>query len=1855
MASKVTISGFIRILSSVCILSINALASLNAQSNFGANNLAILVATSASANNTTVNVVEIDKVTANQSAIQTITIAGTGSDAIRVSGSASSTLYAANSNDGTLFCFTGHNNTNTSSNANTLNPRAVVTVNHSGSATIATTYTGTSGNQTRCATTLNNTNFYIADQGGQFTNGATSSSPTGNLRGIKAFGGTVYVGLQSSTAGIIEVSTTSAITGGTITGLPGLSNNSTFQDFFLISSGDNGSTFDVLYITRNTSATAGTVAKFSLVSGTWTANGTYTTTFGGFGIAAEKSGSGADLFVTSGNGATAANTVRKLVDAAGYNSTINITSTTTLYTAAAGTTIKGIAFAPKAPATPEITVSGSPSGLSTTYGTASSSTSFTVSGTNLTANIVVTPPAGYEVSTDDMTFSPTVSLTPTAGTVSATTIYLRIKATAPVAGSPYSGNIQCTSTGAATQTLATGSGTVNPLNISTTGATAQNKVYDGNNTATITGATPMGVVNGDDISVTGGGTFSQIVPGTNIAVTANLSLTGANASSYNLTQPTGLQADITPKTLTITGITANNKTFDGNTDASLSGTPALVGVIAGDDVTLGGIPVASFDNIGPGTNIPVTVTGYTLSGTEADRYNLQQPTGLTADITPAIVPEITVSGTLTSVNTTYGSPSASPSSFTVSGTNLLDDITITAPTGYEISTNISSGYMNVLTLEEMSGSVAVTTIYVRLKGTATVAGSPYSGDIVCTSASATTRNVPTEASTVSPLTITVSGATAQNKVYDGTTDAVITGATPDGLVNGDIINVTGGGSFDSKNVGTAKAVTAGLSLTGTNASSYTLTQPTGLNADITTKNLTVSGAAAQNKVYDGTTAAVITGTLSGVISGDDVVFNGTGNFNTANIGNNKPVTSTSTLTGADAANYTLTQPTGLTANILPISLATWTYEPLEGTTSNPTPNTGTGSSAIVGALSGAGTGTGMNTATGCGTQTTGTSAWAFSSANPGATNESSGVQYNCSTVGHTDIRFTWEQRWSNTATNTVRLQYTTDGTIWNNFTMTDANTTYCLGTLNNGRFEANTTGDQFRRISVNFSGISAVNNNSNFGVRIVAAHYQNTGQFRQTQTPSNVATAGTWRFDNVKFESYPGESPVPTNVNLSADSSMGTEADATTITITATTEAPVSGTQSISLSVGGTGITAGDYYISSATITIPDGQTTGTVTFTVADDAVHEATETAVISIASVSSGLQIGTVNSVNITIRNNDCSFLRKVGNAASTIGAEIPAFHPGSNRLYVVAATDTEMYQMTATGSLNYIGILSPGFTPPSGFVAEPNSVAVKNNLVAVAYAIKNSSTNAQNPGIVAFYNAADGTYLNSVNVGYLPDMLTFTPDGTKVLTADEGEPNSYGMMDSFDPEGSVSIIDISGGVMSATVQIAGFTAFNSQLATLKAAGVRIFGPGASVAQDLEPEYIAVSPDGSTAMITLQENNAFALLDIASATITQIVPLGLKDMNATGNSFDASDQDGGINMQNWPVKGMYQPDAIAAYAIGNNVYYITANEGDSRDAYPGFNEEIRVNNASYPLDASVFPDAATLKMNANLGRLQVTRATGDTNDDGFYDEIHMFGARSFSIWNAGGAQVYDSGNAIETILKNRTPQLHNSEGTAASFDTRSDNKGAEPEGVAIGSIGGRSYAFIGLERTGDVIVYDVTDPLAPVYIQYVNLPEDLNVEGLIFVSAENSPTGLPLLITAAEVSKTITVYEIGRVIVTNTANDGAGTLRAAIDCVVEGGIITYDQEAVPPVESTLLTDHLDIYKSVTIKGLSATQKPEITVNFSGITTGYGISILTNKTVKIQDVDFQDINNATDKAVIEVRTDAVLEIPGSTQVQKN
>ena len=605
-----------------------------------------------------------------------------------------------------------------------------------------------------------------------------------------------------------------------------------------------------------------------------------------------------------------------------------------------------------------------------------------------------------------------------------------------------------------------------------------------------------------------------------------------------------------------------------------------------------------------------------------------------------------------------------------------------------------------------------------------------------------------------------------------------------------------------------------------------------------------------------------------------------------------------------------------------------------------------------------------------------------------------------------------------------------------------------------------------------------------------------------------------------------------------------------------------------------------------------------------------------------------------------------LEKIGGYSSGIflqsAAEIPAFDAASKRAFVVNAQSGKLDVLDLSdpknpkkvGEVNATSVLTHG---------EVNSVAVQGGLVAVAIQAK-PKTDA---GRIAIYQASDLKLLGSATVGALPDMLTFTPDGKTVLVANEAEPSDDYQID---PEGSISVVDVSNPA-SPTVHTADFKAFNSRAAELRAKGVRLLGPNAgntgkaTVAQDLEPEYIAVSPDGKTAWVTLQENNAIALVDITKATVTDIVALGYKDHGLAANALDFADSDGKnavIDIKVAPnVLGMYQPDALAAYRAGDGqTYLVTANEGDARawgentpayfgtaavkatdtapavaakggDVTKGFVEEWRVkhlvhkdgflrragddlpahlialakgdggallNPAHFGWCGAVAGDPKTCRDDDKLGRLKITWTQGyQTHPDGspkwynakgeadtagnrlMYDKLYAYGGRSISIWNAQGVQVWDSGAAIEQFIASDACKLgaqrdidcktyfNTGHDATAALDARSSGKGPEPEGLAVGTIGNKSFAFVGLERMGGVLVFDITDPKAPQRVDYLNTREnwstsfndktppaldkvgDLGPEGLAFIPARQSPNGKPLLVVGNEVSGSTAVFQL------------------------------------------------------------------------------------------------------------------------------
>lgn len=637
------------------------------------------------------------------------------------------------------------------------------------------------------------------------------------------------------------------------------------------------------------------------------------------------------------------------------------------------------------------------------------------------------------------------------------------------------------------------------------------------------------------------------------------------------------------------------------------------------------------------------------------------------------------------------------------------------------------------------------------------------------------------------------------------------------------------------------------------------------------------------------------------------------------------------------------------------------------------------------------------------------------------------------------------------------------------------------------------------------------------------------------------------------------------------------------------------------------------------------------------------------------------------------------------------EIVAYNPQAQVLYAVNGYSDHVDVFDISNPLSIVKTDSIDITV---YGKGANSVAYYGGYIAIAVQANDFDQN----GHIVFYDSTL-TYITSLEVGVLPDMVCFSHDGMYVLSANEGEPDDdY----TADPEGSVSIIDISAGVANvsqADVSTLDFNQFNANydvnirnfgpvinyledfentadsldnvivyntsgdsewyyddhsgdhFAEINAFGAmaasnswmiippvnlvgldsayfsfdntRNFsggsldilistdydpdnnldpssaswdtitahfafssgayadtnsgrfslenylseqvsiafayqgspGPGNAtlwqidnlsiegtqprLAQNLEPEYIGVSADNSTAYVVCQENNAMAEIDLASKTITSLKALGFKDYSTGNNKMDASNTSSAINIRNWPVFGMYQPDAIKVFEANGNTYIATANEGDSRD-YDFYSEEERVKDLV--LDATAFPNAADLQMNDSLGRLNITTTLGDTDGDGDYDELYSYGGRGFSIWDSNMNLVWDSEDQFAQTLASLFPNEFNSNNDDnSSLKSRSDDKASEPEAIEIAEINGYIIAFIGLERMGGVMVYDITDPSNPSFVSYFLHRDfsksaddidagDLGPEDIKFIPADKSPNGEMVLAIANEVSGTLSLYGIG-----------------------------------------------------------------------------------------------------------------------------
>ena len=629
-----------------------------------------------------------------------------------------------------------------------------------------------------------------------------------------------------------------------------------------------------------------------------------------------------------------------------------------------------------------------------------------------------------------------------------------------------------------------------------------------------------------------------------------------------------------------------------------------------------------------------------------------------------------------------------------------------------------------------------------------------------------------------------------------------------------------------------------------------------------------------------------------------------------------------------------------------------------------------------------------------------------------------------------------------------------------------------------------------------------------------------------------------------------------------------------------------------------------DFTLANQTINITPSTTSYTVNIPINDDTVQEQqAEYFVISLENPS-GTTISGDNNATVYIVDNDTpapvpsnqiqlnyigSFDPSGNNNSST---EIVVHDPSTQRLFTISSL-TDVFDIINFSNPNAPTVINTINMAPYGGIT---SIAVKNGIIAAA----SPNTNPQQNGSVVFFDI-NGNFLKQVTVGALPDMITFSPDGTKVMTANEGEPNdAY----TVDPEGTVSIIDISGGINNLTqsnVTTLNFNAFDSQVAALAATGLRKVRTNNTLSQDLEPEYIAISSDSQKAWVTLQENNAVAEINLASKTVTSIWGLGKKDMSIPGNGFDASDNNGEILIANWPVKAYFLPDGTQAFNMGGTNYLVTANEGDEKDL-SGFSERTTVGAGAYTLDPALFPNASILKASYNLGRFRVSNATGNTDSDADFEEIAALGARSFSIFNADTKQiVYDSGDRFERYIAASYPLIFNADNESNAVKNRSRAKGPEPEGVTLGTVNGQTYAFITIERTGGVMVYNITDPNNPTFTDYKNSRTtsayggDNGPEGITYIDASNTTTGKGYVVIANEISGTLSMYEIAQspTLATGEVKTEKATFNVFPNPVTKG--------------STLYFNRAQDYELYDMSGkLLGKEKAALTIDTSKLSTG-------------------------------------------------
>lgn len=530
--------------------------------------------------------------------------------------------------------------------------------------------------------------------------------------------------------------------------------------------------------------------------------------------------------------------------------------------------------------------------------------------------------------------------------------------------------------------------------------------------------------------------------------------------------------------------------------------------------------------------------------------------------------------------------------------------------------------------------------------------------------------------------------------------------------------------------------------------------------------------------------------------------------------------------------------------------------------------------------------------------------------------------------------------------------------------------------------------------------------------------------------------------------------------------------------------------------------------------------------------------------------GTQLITNTDIVNALTNKDSISINKIGQYkagdANKDGgvAEIVTYNKENNKMYTISGTDKKIHvvdmstleknKSTELKSTKIINVEEEIKKFDDSFkYGDITSIDINYEKKIVVATVQHEDYNTNGKIIIMNY---DGEIQEVFECGVQPDMVKISSDGKYILTADEGEPREGYGENVIDPEGSVTILNYE-TKETKTVKFDDSQLEGKVLIRNKEGGAKV---------DLEPEYISLSTNGKTAYVALQENNAIATIDIESGNVKSVKSLGFKDYSVSGNELDAA-KDGQINIEDLPILGAYMPDGITNINIGGVEYILTANEGDGTEWAEGTENEVKniaklkkINVNELDIQEDTYAGFSKEEATEKIKEMASTKGYEDLEvlTDVDNEAIYILGGRSFSIRRADTMEiVFDSGADFENIISERYPEYFNVSNSKIEMDARSTKKGPEPEYVEVGKIGDKVYAFVGIERQGGIMTYDITNPSQAKFINYYNTRDyssdiagDSGPEGLKFIFSQDNPTNQDLLLVANEVSGTVAVNQIG-----------------------------------------------------------------------------------------------------------------------------